>query len=77
LKILAFNNCLWFNKLCPKGKGQKNMETKDLLESIYESIKALVDHLEKNRLTLSDEQQDDLQNLIFDLKMLSQDYKKK
>jgi hypothetical protein len=53
------------------------METKDLLESIYESIKALVDHLEKNRLTLSDEQQDDLQNLFFDLKMLSQDYKRK
>jgi hypothetical protein len=60
-----------------KRKGAKNMETKDLLESIYESMKALGDHLEKNGLTLSDEQQDDLQNLVFDLKMLSQDYKRK
>ena len=53
------------------------METKDLLESIYESIKALVDYLEKNRLTLSDEQQDDLNYLVFELKMLSHDYKRK
>ena len=60
-----------------KRKGNKNMKTKDLLESIYESIKTLSNHLDKNGLTLSDEEEDDLQNLVFDLNMLSKDYKRK
>jgi hypothetical protein len=49
---------------------------KDKLEAIYSSIKDLKDYMEKEESKLTEEQIDDLDNLIFDLQMVKVDYKK-
>jgi hypothetical protein len=48
----------------------------DKLELIYSTIKDLKDYLDKQDLKLTDEQIDDIDNLLFDLKMIKIDYKK-
>jgi hypothetical protein len=48
----------------------------DKLELIYSTIKDLKDYLDKQDLKLTDEQLDDIDNLLFDLKMIKVDYKK-
>ena len=48
----------------------------DKLELIYSTIKDLKDYLDNQGLKLTDEQLDDIDNLLFDLKMIKVDYKK-
>jgi uncharacterized protein YpuA (DUF1002 family) len=48
----------------------------DKLELIYSTIKDLKDFMDNQGLKLTDEQLDDIDNLLFDLKMIKVDYKK-
>ena len=48
----------------------------DKLELIYSTIKDLKDFMDNQGLKLTDEQMDDIDNLLFDLKMIKVDYKK-
>jgi uncharacterized protein YpuA (DUF1002 family) len=48
----------------------------DKLDAIYTIIKDLKDFMDNQGLKLTDEQMDDIDNLLFDLKMIKVDYKK-
>ena len=48
----------------------------DKLDAIYTVIKDLKDYMDQQGLKLSDEQIDDIDNILFDLKMIKVDYKK-
>jgi hypothetical protein len=48
----------------------------DKLNAIYSTIKDLKVFMDNQGLKLTDEQTDDIDNLLFDLKMIKVDYKK-